>query len=100
MLKRNNYQEYFSNIPTKLTEFINRNCTQDAIKRTYIKRTFNRTSAFPNLNFSREVGEEGGRGLREGETPSCAFPVGSRGTLSVDHFSKAGDDPELGLTEK
>ena len=61
-----------SNIPTKLTEFINRNCTQDAIKSIY-------KLSEPNI-FSGDIPRTP---LREGKLPPLVLPparaFGTRG---------------------
>ena len=76
-----------SNIPTKLTEFINRNCTQDAIKRIY---------SLSEPKFSRGKSPE--PHLRKGNPPTRALPA--LGVPWPVNFSKAGDGPEHGLTVK
>ena len=64
-------------------ELLQKRRIQNALK-TNIEATINQT-------FSRGISPE--PTLREGHTPSRAFP------LPLDHFQRRGDGPELGLIQ-
>ena len=99
MLKRNNYQKYFSQHTYKIGWIYK--------PKLHSRCNKNASTAFLNLKFSLARSPE--LPLRDGQThrscsprlvPSERHSVNAFGVQWPDHFSKAGDGPELGLTVK